>query len=186
MRKILTPWFLVLGAIISAQAMATEVVVLDELILGEPTFTDVESFSQDHHCLLQKQDIPERAVDTYNKIFLNPTLYKLQNCSLNLKRVKDIDLVFEESFDSPNTLILSNVQINLLRNQNGLFAKMKAGITSEYGEVAQRTNVGGGIVSYWYVDDDKNSIFADVQNSASGKLIYGFVEIGVKKRKSQK
>ena len=62
MRKILTPWFLVLGAIISAQAMATEVVVLDELILGESTFTDVESFSQDHHCLLQKQDIPERAI----------------------------------------------------------------------------------------------------------------------------
>ena len=58
MRKILTPWFLVLGAIISAQAMATEVVVLDELILGESTFTDVESFSQDHHCLLQKTRHP--------------------------------------------------------------------------------------------------------------------------------
>ena len=98
MLKILPPCFLVLSAIISAQAMATEVVVLDELILGESTFADVEAFSQDHHCLLQKQDIPERAVDTYNKIFLNPTLYKLQNCSLNLKRVKDIDLVFEERY----------------------------------------------------------------------------------------
>lgn len=166
--------------------MATEVVVLDELILGESTFADVEAFSQDHHCLLQKQDIPERAKDTYNKIFLNPTLYKLQNCKLNLKRVKDIDLVFEESFDDPNNQILSNVQINLLSDRDSVFAKIKDNITSEYGEVAQRTNVGGGIVSYWYVDDDKNIIFADVQNSASGKLIYGFIERGVEKRKSQK